>query len=143
MTKEFLCSLLGVAGSTIASLLGGWDTSIQALVIFMGVDYALGITCAAVFRKSPKSKSGTLQSKAGWKGLCKKAATLLLVLAAAQLDAVLGTSYIRDAVCIAFMSNELISILENVGIMGVKFPEPLKRAIEILQDKSHGGKDGC
>ena len=143
MTKEFLCSALGIAGCWIASLFGGWDASIHALVIFMGVDYIMGFTCAAVFRRSPKSKTGALQSKAGWKGLCKKAATLLLVLAAAQLDAVLGTSYIRDAVCIAFMSNELISMLENVGIMGVKFPEPLRRAIEILQDKSDGGKDGC
>jgi toxin secretion/phage lysis holin len=143
MTKEFLCSALGIAGCWIASLFGGWDASIQALVIFMSVDYIMGFTCAAVFRRSPKSKTGALQSKAGWKGLCKKAATLLLVLAAAQLDAVLGTSYIRDAVCIAFMSNELISMLENVGIMGVKFPEPLRRAIEILQDKSDGGKDGC
>ncbi len=143
MIKEFLCSLLGIAGSTIAALFGGWDASIQALIIFMGVDYVMGLTCAAVFRRSPKSKTGTLQSKAGWKGLCKKAATLLLVLSAAQLDAVLGTSYIRDAVCIAFISNELISMLENVGIMGVKFPEPLRRAIEILQDKSDGGKDGC
>lgn len=133
--KEAICTGLGIVGSLIAGLFGGWDTSIRALLIFMAVDYLMGLACAGIFRKSPKTASGGLQSKAGWKGLCRKVATLALVIVAAQLDAVLQTSYIRDAVCIAFMVNELISMIENVGLMGVNFPEPLKRAIDLLQKK--------
>lgn len=133
--KETICTGLGIVGSLIAGVFGGWDASIRALLIFMAVDYLMGLACAGIFRKSPKTESGGLQSKAGWKGLCRKVATLALVIVAAQLDAVLQTSYIRDAVCIAFMVNELISMIENVGLMGVNFPEPLKKAIDLLQKK--------
>ena len=76
-----------------------------------------------------------MQSKVGWKGLCRKVATLALVVVAVQVDAVLHTSYVRDGVCIAFMANELISMVENVGLMGVQFPEPLRKAIDLLQKK--------
>lgn len=133
--KETICTGLGIVGSLIAGLFGGWDASIRALLIFMAVDYLMGLACAGIFRKSPKTESGGLQSKAGWKGLCRKVATLALIIVAVQLDAVLQTSYIRDAVCIAFMVNELISMIENVGLMGVNFPEPLKKAIDLLQKK--------
>ena len=136
--KELICTIFGAAGSLIAGLFGGWDAAIKALLIFMAVDYIMGLICAGIFKKSPKTESGGLQSKAGWKGLCRKIATLLLVLVAAQLDSVVGTSYIRDAVCIAFMVNELISMVENVGIMGVKFPEPLRKAIDLLQNNENG-----
>ncbi|MGN1404602.1 MAG: holin family protein [Ruminococcus sp.] len=136
--KETICTLAGIAGSFVAGLFGGWDASIRALVIFMAVDYFMGLVCAGVFRKSAKTESGGLQSKVGWKGLCRKVVTLLLVLVAAQLDSVAGTSYIRDAVCIAFMANELLSMVENVGLMGVPMPEVLTKAIDLLQSK---GKD--
>ena len=63
---------------------------------------------------------------------------MLLVLISAQLDLILDTTYIRDAVCIAFSCNELISILENAGLMGIPMPAALKKAIDLLQSK---GKD--
>lgn len=133
--KETLCTVLGVIGSICAGFFGGWDTSIKALLLFMLVDLILGFTCAGM-KKSSKSKSGGLQSNACWIGLCRKLVTLMLVVVSVQLDTVLGVSYIRDAVCITFMVNELISIVENVGLMGIKLPEPLMSAIDILQKKS-------
>ena len=105
------------------------------LLVFMAIDYLMGLACAGIFQKSPKTESGGLQSKVGWKGLCRKVATLALVVVAVQVDAVLHTSYVRDGVCIAFMANELISMVENVGLMGVQFPEPLRKAIDLLQKK--------
>lgn len=48
----------------------------------------------------------------------------------------LGTTYIREAVIIGFMSNELISIVENVGLMGVPMPTVITKAIDVLQNKS-------
>ena len=71
-----------------------------------------GIILPAVFRKSPKSPNGALESRAGWKGLCRKGMTLLYVLIAARLDMVLGVEYIRNAVCIGFIANEVLSIVE-------------------------------
>lgn len=141
MNKEFICVSVGTAGSFIAGCFGGWDASIKALMIFMVIDFFMGLACAGIFRKSPKTASGGLQSKAGWKGLCKKLATLALVVVAAQLDGVMGTSYIRDAVCIGFMTNELISMVENAGLMGLGLPEPLKKAIDVLQKKTDGKDD--
>ena len=60
-----------------------------------------------------------LESRAGWKGLCRKGMTLLFVLIAVRLDLLMGTNYLRDAVCIAFIANEALSILENAGLMGM------------------------
>ena len=62
--------------------------------------------------------------------------TLLFVLIATQLDLLAGTSYLRDAVCIAFIANEALSIVENAGLMGVPLPEVLRKAIDVLQKKS-------
>lgn len=117
--KESICTGLGIVGSLIATLFGGWDSALITLLIFMGVDYATGIIVAAA-GKSPKGK---LSSKVGWKGFAKKCITLLLVLVAARLDVILGTSYVRAGVCIAFMCNEVISILENAGLMGIPLPD--------------------
>lgn len=134
--KDAICTGIGIAGSAIAALFGGWDRALQALIIFMIIDYITGIVVAAVFKKSSKTENGALESKAGWQGLCRKGATLLFVLIAAQLDMVIGTNYIRDAVCIGFMANELISITENAGTMGLPLPAVIKKAIEILTNKS-------
>lgn len=134
--KQTICTTIGLIGSAIATALGGWDSSLTTLVIFMGVDYLAGMAVAGVFRKSRKTETGALESGVGWKGLCKKGMVLLFVLIAYRLDLVIGTSYIRDAVIIAFMANELISIVENAGLMGVPLPEVLIKAIDVLQKKS-------
>lgn len=133
--KETICTIAGIVGSFIAGLFGGWDASIRALLLFMAIDFLTGLILAGVFRKSPKTASGGLQSKIGWKGVSRKCVTLLLVLISAQLDLILGTTYIRDAVCIAFTVNELISIFENAGLMGIPMPAALKKAIDLLQSK--------
>lgn len=135
--KEIICTIAGVVGSFIAGLFGGWDTSLVTLLLFMGIDYITGLAVAAC-GKSPKSDTGRLSSKIGWRGIAKKCVSLLLVLVAVRLDITLGTSYIRDAVCIAFVANELLSITENAGLMGVPLPTVITKAIELLQSKGKG-----
>ena len=132
--KEWICAAAGTVGGLIAGLFGGWDTAMLSLLIFMGIDYLTGLIVAAS-GKSLKSDNGGLSSKIGWKGIAKKCVILLLVLVAAQLDIVLGTNYVRTGVCIAFMCNEVISILENAGLMGIRLPDVLTRAIDLLQKK--------
>ena len=133
--KDVICAVIGAVGGWISWLLGGWDTAVVTLLIFMAIDYISGLAVAGVFHASRKTDSGALESRAGWKGLCKKAMTLLFVLVAHRLDLVIGTTYIRDAVVIAFVANELISIVENAGLMGVPMPAAIENAIDILQKK--------
>lgn len=140
MTKNILISIIGVIGSAIASAFGGWTTGLTTLVIFMAIDYATGLIVAGVFHKSTKTETGTLESRAGFKGLCRKGAMLLVVLVAYRLDLAVGTAYIKDAVIIAFMANEAISIIENAGLMGVPMNDTLKNAIDVLQKKGSGNK---
>jgi toxin secretion/phage lysis holin len=134
--KARILSLLGVVGSFIASLFGGFDAALVTLVIFMGVDYITGLVVAGVFHASEKTKNGALESRAGWKGICRKGVTLLVVLVACRLDLVMGSSFIRDAVVIAFIANETISIIENAGLMGIPIPAVIARAIEVLKNKA-------
>ena len=136
MSKTGILTILGTAGAFIANLFGGWDAALTTLLIFMAIDYLLGLIVAAVFHKSNKSESGGLDSRAGLKGLLKKGMVLLIVLVAAQLDIVIGSNFIRDGVVIAFIANETISIIENAGIMGVPIPAVIINAIDILQKKS-------
>ena len=47
----------------------------------------------------------------------------------------MDTSYVKDAVVIGFCVNELISIVENAGLMGVPMPGAIMKAIDILKNK--------
>lgn len=135
--KEEICIVFGVIGSFISGVYGGWSAAMTTLIIFMALDYLTGIIVAGVFHKSKKSKSGSLKSAAGWKGLCRKGAELLVVLVACRLDLLLGVNYVRDCTVIAFVINETISILENVGLMGVKLPPVIIKAIDILNEANN------
>lgn len=135
MNRGVLCAAVGIVGSGVASLFGGWGAALSGLVLFMAIDFAMGLTVAGVFKRSKKTDGGALESRAGWKGLCRKVYTLALVLVAHWLDIITGTSYIRDAVCIGFIANEAISILENAGLMGIPIPSVMSKAIEVLRYK--------
>lgn len=134
--KEGLCTVMGMIGALITSTFGGWTTAMTTLLIFMAIDYISGLIVAGLFKKSPKTDSGALESRIGWKGLCRKGMTLVFVLVAYRLDLTMGSSYIKDAVCIAFIVNETISITENAGLMGIPIPVVITKAIEVLTKKA-------
>lgn len=133
--KGTILAGIGVVGSFLSSLIGGWTTAMTTLLIFMGLDYISGLVVAGVFKKSGKSSSGGLESRAGFKGLCRKGMVLVILLVACRLDILIGASYIRDAVCIAYCANETVSIIENAALMGIPIPEIIKKAIDILKNK--------
>lgn len=138
--KNAICTAIGLVGSFVASLFGGWTASLTTLLIFMGIDYLSGVIVAGVFHASPKTETGTLESRTGLKGLIRKFTMLLFVLIGHRLDVAVGTAYIRDAICIAFMANELLSIVENAGLMGVPIPAVITNAIDILKKKTNEQK---
>ena len=133
--KEYFLIVCGIVGGTISALFGGWNHLLTTLLVAMGVDFVTGLVVAGVFKKSQKTPNGALESNIGWKGIAKKGVTLLIVLIAHRLDLAIGTTIIRDSVVIAFIINEVISITENAGLMGVPVPSPIKKAIEVLKEK--------
>lgn len=128
-------------GGLIASMFGGWDAALITLMIFRGIDYLTGLIMAGVFHNSEKTPNGALESRAGWKGLCRKGVTLLIVLVACRLDLVMGSNFIRDAVVIGFIANETISIVENAGLMGVPIPAVITRAIDVIKHQGESGEE--
>ena len=133
--KTVFCTAVGLIGGAVAAAFGGWNAAMMTLIALMAVDYLTGLMVAGIFHKSPKSESGALESKAGWKGLCRKGVTLLVVLVAAQLDRAIGTGFIRDAAVIGYIANETLSIIEHAGLMGVPVPNAVKKGIELLKKK--------
>ena len=134
--SQVLSMVLGALGAFFTSLFGGWSAGMTTLLLFMATDYISGLIVAGVFKKSQKSESGALESRAGWKGLCRKGMTLLIVMISYRLDLLIGTNYIRDAVIIGFCVNELISIFENAGLMGIPLPQVIVKALDVLKSKA-------
>lgn len=133
--KAGALTIFGAAGAALTTVLGGWDYALQTLLAFMAADYITGLAIALIWHNSPKTSSGAASSRAGLKGLFKKGGMLLLVLVAVRLDLSLGVDYLRDAVVLALVLNELLSLIENLGLMGVPIPSVIRKAIDLLQRK--------
>lgn len=140
--KNAVLCFFAAAGSVIANALGGWDSALRVLVAMMVADYVTGVLVALIWHKSNKTDDGTLSSKAGFKGLCKKGVIILIVWLAVLLDDAMGANYVRTAVILFFIGNEGLSLFENVGLMGMPYPAFLKKALQALRDKGDNGNDG-
>ena len=137
--KDMVLAALAAVGSAIAGALGGWDAALSTLLILMAVDYVTGVLVAAVWHKSAKTDSGGVSSAAGFKGLLRKAVILLMVLLGAMMDRTMGIDYVRTAVCLFYVANEGLSILENTAIMGVPYPAFVKNMLDALRKKTDEG----
>lgn len=135
-------TFLTAAGAFVTALFGEWDGALLTLLLFMAADWLTGLTVAGVFHRSPKSRNGALESRIGLKGLCRKGAMLLVVLIAYRLDLMAGLhGVLRTAAIVALVCNEALSVLENVGLMGVEYPAIIDRVIrQLFGEKSGGGK---
>lgn len=131
-----ILAAIAAAGTFLAEALGGWDNALETLVILMGIDYLTGVLCAVVWHRSPKTPSGTFDSRAGLKGLIRKGGILLVVFIATKLDALTGTDVVRTAVILFFIANDGMSIIENLGIMGVPMPQIVKDGFAALRKQS-------
>lgn len=125
----------GVVGSFLAGLFGGWSTGIYVLCIFIVFDFITGLVGAALC-KSDKSESGGINSKVIWLGVMKKVLELMMVVIGHQLDLLIGATYIRDAVVIAYIITETISIIENAGLIGLPVPSIITKVIDVLKNKN-------
>lgn len=128
--------LAGLAGAFIGFITKSWTPLFTALAVLMTADYASGWIVAWCGR-SPKTESGGLSSKIGFIGIAKKAFIMILVLLATVLDDVIGagTSVFQSSLVLYYIANEGLSVLENAALLGVRFPEKLKRALETMREQ--------
>lgn len=137
-TKNVILFVLSMIGSFIVKFLGGVDTVLIALILFMAVDYITGLAVALIFHKSKKTAGGGASSKECLKGIVKKLSMLLLVGLAHELDVIMGIDYTRTMAILFLIGNEGLSVLENMGLMGITYPAFLIKALESLKDKNDG-----
>lgn len=124
----------GIILTIINFLFGEMDHSIIFLFIAMILDFITGMMSGAFVHK--------LNSNTCTRGLCKKLMVLIYIIIAHHMDMLLHLDYIRVGVCYLYATGEILSIIENGTKLGVPIPEPIKKALEIIQDKKeNGGKE--
>ena len=142
MTWDRITKAAFAVAGAVAGLFGEWNTMLTIFVVMMALDYVTGLIVAAC-GKSPKTDGGRLSSKAGFVGIARKAVMMLLVLVATLLDKSLGneTMVFQSSLVFYYIANEGLSILENAALLGVRFPEKLKRALETMREKEEEPPD--
>lgn len=133
--KDIIQYPIGLLSTGCFYLFGGLDLHIQALFFAMVLDFILGLICAIVFGTSQKTEGGHLSSNALFKGLLKKFAEVAVVALCYRIDCMLKTDSFRNGAIVGFVAGESISILENIGLMGVPIPAKLKKMLEVLNKK--------
>lgn len=135
--KDMLIVIFTISGTLAIKFLGGTDAVLTALVFLICIDYITGMLLSLVFKKSQKTENGTYDSYTGFKGIVKKVIILVCVAACNQLDIALGfNGYIRTLVIVFFIVNDFLSIIENTGLMGIRWPKAIKNMLEALRDKA-------
>lgn len=130
--KVYSCLCIATAVTLICSIIGIDTAAFKFLLFLITVDYMAGMIVAGVYHKSKKTKSGKISSAAGFKGGLKKASELLVVYLGVRLEQLTHIEYTQDMIIAFYIGIESISILENLGIMGVRYPKALKRALDAL-----------
>lgn len=143
MTWDKAVKILAAVAGFFAGLFGEWTTMLTILVVVMTIDYISGWIVAAS-GKSPKTEGGGLSSKVGFIGIAKKGFIMLLVLLATMLDRAIGndTFVFQSSLVLYYIANEGLSILENAALMGVRFPEKIKKALETMRESEDKPPDG-
>lgn len=115
-------------GAILGAFIGGLSGLLMALIWLMVCDYITGVLCAI--------KSKKLNSSVGFWGILKKCLILMMVGVANMLDVkVIGTgSVLRSAVTMFYISNDGISILENITKLGLPIPKKLRAVLEQLKE---------
>ena len=139
--KGYLNTLIGMLGAGLTIVFGELSPMLVALCVAMLIDYVSGMLVALVFKNSPKTNSGKASSEVCIRGLVKKLFMLVLVAMGNRLDLALNVNFVKMGIIYAFLSNEVLSIIENATLMGIPVPEVIKNALDILNGKnSEGGK---
>lgn len=121
--------------SGISFIYGGWTQLLTTLCICMIIDTLTALAVSAM-GKSPKSDKGSLSSSAFVNGCFKKIFSLIFIIVAHRIDLLTGNEYFKTSVSIGFILNEILSIIENAGLAGVKWPSAVTKMIDVLKKES-------
>ena len=125
MIKFFIAA----GGAVTSFLFGGWTQLMMVLVVFIVIDFVSGLALAA--------KEGKAASRELWFGVTRKIATLSIIAVAHLLDTIIGDAHlIRDAAIFFYLAGELLSLIENIGRLGVPIPPVIAKAVLVLRGKS-------
>jgi toxin secretion/phage lysis holin len=125
-----LCAAGG--GACLSYLYGGWSQLLNILLVFVVVDYITGVVASGI--------EGKLSSGIGMRGIAKKVFIFVIVAVAHLADKAIGNgSLLMDAAIFFYLANEMLSIIENTGRVGLPVPNILKQAVEVLKGKSDKG----
>ena len=128
MMKIALKNIMSVILTTFIYLLGGVDVALQCLLVMIILDYISGIA-SAIYNKN-------LDSKIGLKGILKKFMYLVIVCVSVIIDKIVGnTGVVRTLVIYFFVANDGLSIIENMGKMGIPLPKKLNDTLNQLKNK--------
>lgn len=123
-----------ILGAVVGFLYGGWSILLQVILVMTIADYITGLAASSV--------EGKLSSKVGFRGIIKKVLIFIIVAVAHTIDQVIGQGdMVMDAACFFYISNELLSIIENCGRAGLPVPEALKKAVLVLKSKDGDPSD--
>lgn len=129
-TQFVVSSVLGI----FFTALGGHDILLHILIAMVVTDYCSGIAAGM--------KNRELSSRTGFNGLIKKAFIFSVVYMANLIDTATGADTFRNVVVMFYISNEGISVLENLGKIGVKYPEKIKDfLIQLGDDENEDSKN--
>jgi toxin secretion/phage lysis holin len=120
-------TIIAGAGTIFTWLFGTWDTALQILIIFMILDYCLGVYKGLVNKN--------LSSRTGFNGIAKKSVIFIILIVGVCLDRLLNTDawVFRTLVCYFYIANEGISIIENCASIGIPVPDAITNALVQLK----------
>jgi toxin secretion/phage lysis holin len=127
-------TICAAVGAAISFAFGLWTEALTFLLVVMAIDYFTGVIAAV------RDGSG-LNSNIGFWGLFKKGLILLVMLIAHRLDVLLGVDVVMGGAVYFYIANELLSIIENYGRMGLPLPDRLKRIVQVLRDRAGEDED--
>lgn len=119
---------IALIGGAITFLFGEWSQLLSLFLFVIILDYISGLSASVIEGKG-------LNSAVGYKGLIKKFAIILIIALSYQIDKALGLDVIMSGTIYFFLANELISVVENYGRMGLPLPDQIKKVIQILKEK--------
>lgn len=127
--ENFIKTVIAIGGAAASFLFGGWSPLLAVLLTFVAIDYVSGVIAAGA--------EGRLKSKVGMIGIARKVFIFAMVAIAHLVDTALGDQHVlRDATIFFYLANELLSIIENAGRVGLPVPAPIQKAVEVLKGKS-------
>lgn len=129
-----IASIFSVISTSLFGFVGGWDTILQALVVLMAIDYITGIMAGG----SKRSLASTLM----FRGLMKKALIILVIVLSVVADNLHGNGagFFRELVIYFYIGMEMMSIIENLGTLGVPLPKALTQYLKKFQGEQEGGR---